>query len=389
MEYMSTYIYAGLALVVVVGTMGYFGAFEKDTYTEEKCESGKQMSCADATITADGVIKLMFNNHVGRMINVTNVTVTYHEQELATSPDRMVSQRENATFLIPSGFSFEEGNKEEFSYTITYTPMGSPRNYTIRGVATAKVDPPVTVCGNGLVESGEECDYAADTQSRPCSEYDEMLVGTMTCSEDCTWDQSSCTECTNWAEDGWTGDYNGECCRDGEYFVVASSLDDTDDACCEDYNACVHHGSCYSEGDKITATIDNDQEMMFNCTPHGWQQVDFHPETWSVQFKASTGADAADPYMMVDITSAGTSEPHEEQVSSESAIYTWNVHDGPVTDVSITWRGEGAMLSVSNLRINGATVNTLYACSSENEDAILETNHISLGGGLSVTCSSQ
>jgi len=378
MEYMSTYIYAGLALVVVVGTMGYFGAFEKDTYTTEKCESGEQMSCADATITADGVIRVMFKNFVGRSVNVTNVTVTYDDNDINRPLNLIVLPRKNATLSIPTEFSFEPGNKEQFSYAITYTPLGSPRNYTVRGVATAKVEPPITICGNDEVEPGEECEPPIET---PCSEYDSRFVsGTLLCDDHCQFDTSECVECPTGylSSDSWTGDYEGKCCSgDQGLFVTTSTLDEEDQACCNSQNDCVDSGECFGDG----ASRDF-QNMAATCNDGDWMTT--------VSFSTMTEqGDDMQPHqeaeLNVKIVGGG------ETFEFSDIIYHIHEHSYdvlmPVESITLQkeYDPDSRIITISDLSIGGSPLN-MDSCTTYGGEVEMSDDSVSLQYGQSLTC---
>ncbi len=390
MEYMSTYIYAGLALVVVVGTMGYFGAFEKDTYTSEKCESGDQMSCADATITADGVIKIMFKNFVGRSVNVTNVTVTYDDNDINSPLGLIVPQRNNATLSIPTEFSFEPGNKEEFSYAITYTPLGSPRNYTVRGVATAKVEPPIAICGNDEVEPGEECEPPIET---PCSEYDSRFVsGTLLCDDHCQFDTSQCVECPQeyFRSDSWTGDYEGKCCsEEQDLFVTTSTLDEEDQACCDDQYDCVAGGECFANSDSrefqgVTATCKGGEwvtQVSFMAKQsEGTEQVqevnlDVKIVGGGETFVFNTQEDPNDIQLPV--------EPHHDDY--ENIIYEIPM---PVENITLFRKTDtdSSIITVRDLSVGDDPLDLVESCEANHDKVKLDSNSVSLQYDQSLTC---
>lgn len=174
MEYVATYVYAGLALVVVVGAMGYFGAFDSGTYTKEKCESGEQLSCVDAQITADGVMGVMLTNNHDRYINITNYTLFYKGLAYPViDANIIINPNTNGSISFDTtDVQFNKGKKESFNYILHYKPEGSNRAIQLSGTATTRVEEDIIVqCGNFKVESGEECDKGQNGGWIPQEEY--------------------------------------------------------------------------------------------------------------------------------------------------------------------------------------------------------------------------
>lgn len=141
MEYMSTYIYTGLALVIVVGSMTYFGAFNPSTYTKENCESGTQLRCQDSSITTNGEIKILLSNQLDREITINNYTFIYEDISYTVTINDDIKAKENITIsYIITSLSFSKGKKESVSYEINYHATGSNNNFIIRGTATTRVE---------------------------------------------------------------------------------------------------------------------------------------------------------------------------------------------------------------------------------------------------------
>ena len=49
-EYLTTFAWAFIGLLVTVGTLSYFGLFDSAHYTPESCHSGTQILCADTAL---------------------------------------------------------------------------------------------------------------------------------------------------------------------------------------------------------------------------------------------------------------------------------------------------------------------------------------------------
>jgi hypothetical protein len=80
LEYLVTYGWGFLVILVVLGGMAYFGYLSPSRYTPERCNTGVQVECTDyqlfSTATGPGgheTIKVQFRNNLGDNINITHV----------------------------------------------------------------------------------------------------------------------------------------------------------------------------------------------------------------------------------------------------------------------------------------------------------------------------
>ena len=73
-----------------------------------------------------------------------------------------------------------------------------------------------SVCGNGILEKGEECDGNAGLENLTCSDLKTESTGSLGCTKTCTIDISKCTTCNH----NGIKDADEEC--DGEDFGGAT-----------------------------------------------------------------------------------------------------------------------------------------------------------------------
>ncbi len=74
MEFLMTYGWAILVVLVVIGALAYFGVLNPSNLLPEKCTFPLQLSCRDQKIgTAN--IKFVLQNGAGKDMKITNVTV--------------------------------------------------------------------------------------------------------------------------------------------------------------------------------------------------------------------------------------------------------------------------------------------------------------------------
>lgn len=122
----------------------------------------------------------MLKNNYPRVITIKKVEIknvlnglTAEQENLTVEPGRPITFKfDETTQLIP-------GQKEQFSFTITYHRYKGTIEHNISGTSTVNVqEAPTTIpyCGDGNIGTNEACD--------PPNNYDGM--GGWTCKSDCT-----------------------------------------------------------------------------------------------------------------------------------------------------------------------------------------------------------
>lgn len=75
LEFLVTYGWALLAVLVTVGVLIYFGIFNTSRYVDDKCNFGKQIVCEDYLLQSNGNLSLRLRNNFGVSINITRMTI--------------------------------------------------------------------------------------------------------------------------------------------------------------------------------------------------------------------------------------------------------------------------------------------------------------------------
>ncbi len=75
LEYLVTYGWAFLAILVVMGALAYFGFLQPDKYLPSRCDFGSQLECVDFLLQSGtpDTIQLQFRNNFGDNINITDI----------------------------------------------------------------------------------------------------------------------------------------------------------------------------------------------------------------------------------------------------------------------------------------------------------------------------
>ena len=116
-EFLVTYGWAILAVMVVIGALAYFGVFNTKRYINDECLFGNQLFCEDFVINSDNPklnITLRNNYDVNIAINTFNITTKY-----ASGPQK----------CIPIGFPpiyYSPGTQIKYSCTLTSSVLTIP-----------------------------------------------------------------------------------------------------------------------------------------------------------------------------------------------------------------------------------------------------------------------
>lgn len=77
-EFLVTYGWVIMGVMIVVGALAYYGVFNTDKYINDECSFGAQLYCEDFKLTTDGRLFIDFRNNFGQSIDVLDsFKVTY------------------------------------------------------------------------------------------------------------------------------------------------------------------------------------------------------------------------------------------------------------------------------------------------------------------------
>lgn len=74
-EFLVTYGWAILTVIVAVGVLIYFGIFNTTRYVNDRCNFGQQLVCEDYILNQHGNISIMLRNNFGVPIDITNIMI--------------------------------------------------------------------------------------------------------------------------------------------------------------------------------------------------------------------------------------------------------------------------------------------------------------------------
>ncbi|MGV8169181.1 MAG: hypothetical protein ACP5N3_03945 [Candidatus Nanoarchaeia archaeon] len=205
-EFLTTYGWAIMGVIVIIGALSYFDFLDADRFISERCDTGSQLQCVEMFANDDGDVRLALKNNYPVDIMIEQVIV----EGVPIGSVVPISSGNTTSFAGNIGL-MSRGNKEHLDAVIVFRRnVPSSNKYNVSGSLVVKVqdadDFPITsqaVCGDSITTYPEICDLG--DYDKACSDFG--LSGTLPvkCSValNCKWDTSVC-------------EYIDENCGDGD-----------------------------------------------------------------------------------------------------------------------------------------------------------------------------
>ncbi len=134
LEFLMTYGWAILVVLVAVGALAYFGVLSPDKFLPTKCALQPGIGCLDSKVTS-GTISIVLQNSLG--YDMTGVSVK--AQDCGASSSSSLTNGEKRIFTItcsPALAVSKYNGGLNVSYTITETGL----SHTNQGTLTQKIE---------------------------------------------------------------------------------------------------------------------------------------------------------------------------------------------------------------------------------------------------------
>ncbi|MBR9692563.1 hypothetical protein GOV07_01385 [Candidatus Woesearchaeota archaeon] len=151
LEYIITYGWAFLVILIVIGALAYFGVLNPSKWVPDDCDFGAQLECVDYQVRAGANdISLFVRNNFGKEIDITDVKITIEDigpvglLKTSLPPNNFITISAGTTGELIIGNVIDtnpllfEGEKQRLIINITFK-RGSEANpnlnppHTIRG----------------------------------------------------------------------------------------------------------------------------------------------------------------------------------------------------------------------------------------------------------------
>jgi hypothetical protein len=149
LEFLTTYAWAFIVILITVGALYYFGVFDFSRFVPEKCVFSPQFACTDFTISQSG-ISLRMANTLGETVNITTAQITNDAAPPLTCTPPITPPNELAwpsgvtldiNFTSCSGGGLLAGERIEARVQLQYFAPASPTQttHTIQGKVSGRV----------------------------------------------------------------------------------------------------------------------------------------------------------------------------------------------------------------------------------------------------------
>lgn len=152
MEFLTTYGWAFVVMLIMVGAMSAFGVWSPDSLLPSKCVLETPFTCLDSKVDANGEITLLIQYLFTQRLSKVEVNISTYDCDLGTddsylSPDLV----EKSDYLNASGDEYIRfhctpsttpslDQKFEGDITLTYAQQGTGIEHTVIGNFVRRVE---------------------------------------------------------------------------------------------------------------------------------------------------------------------------------------------------------------------------------------------------------
>ena len=133
LEFIMTYGWAILVVLVAIGALAYFGVLSPDRFLPSKCTLQSGIACLDHKATATSLVKYV-KNSLGYDLTVDAVKA---EQCTALGSQGALSNGGSAQYTLTC---VNSGSKYNGDVNITYTNTDTSVQHTNQGEVTTKIE---------------------------------------------------------------------------------------------------------------------------------------------------------------------------------------------------------------------------------------------------------
>jgi hypothetical protein len=142
LEFLTTYGWAFLVILVMIGALAYFGVLNPSKLLPSRCVFSPELQCVESMVIGDqggnGVVKLRLRNNIGSTATFSFGATDMDKALQATScvaSDGGVNIRSGNVMEVNCTFAytFPAGEKVKFEINSTYTKIGGTYSIPVKG----------------------------------------------------------------------------------------------------------------------------------------------------------------------------------------------------------------------------------------------------------------
>jgi len=177
LEFLMTYGWAILAVLLAVGALAYFGVLNPDRFFPNKCVLPKGITCLDYNVETYRVI-LVLQNNLGETITIDKVNVSANNQECSDEQSITLNNHDKVIYTMTPCNNGASSQKFDGVISIVYTPEDK-LTHSISGTLKATVAEGSSVSSQSVCQNAETsglCDgldivYGIGYKAACCSEH--------------------------------------------------------------------------------------------------------------------------------------------------------------------------------------------------------------------------
>jgi hypothetical protein len=140
-EYLMTYGWAILIILIVAGVLAYYGIFAPAGFLGPTARGFGQIQVLNpwSVVASDGTITLNLANRVGGTVNITNIAYTIGTQNLNCNVAQEINSGEDDVVTCAAGAITGASTGETYSATVVISyayPSGPTASFSTSGTIT-------------------------------------------------------------------------------------------------------------------------------------------------------------------------------------------------------------------------------------------------------------
>ena len=136
LEFIMTYGWAILVVLVAIAALAYFGVLDPGRFLPAKCTLQSGIACLDHKATATALV-VYIQNSLGFDVTVDRVTAS---QCTALGSQGTLSNGGTATYTFPTPTCTNPGSRYSGQFNITYTLIASGVQHINQGQITTRIE---------------------------------------------------------------------------------------------------------------------------------------------------------------------------------------------------------------------------------------------------------
>jgi len=143
LEFLMTYGWAILVVLVAIGALAYFGVLSPDRFLPSRCSLPSGIACTDFKVTAGatlttGTVDVVLRNGLG--FDMTLVTVAVGGCTAASSGPATLSNGQQSTYTATGICTATAGSKYSGSLNVSYTNADTQLTHKAQGDITGRAE---------------------------------------------------------------------------------------------------------------------------------------------------------------------------------------------------------------------------------------------------------